>query len=173
MVKDSLKLGLILLIICAISTGLLAFVNQLTAPVIYENQLIAKKEAMLQVMPQADSFTDISDILTKAVSKDGSLIGYTVKVSPSGYGGEISMMVGVNADLTISGVKILSLSETPGLGAKAQDEAFLSQYKGKNEKMALKKDITAITGATITSTAVTLGVKEAIGLVKSEGGISK
>ena len=173
MVKDSLKLGLILLIICAVSTGLLACVNKLTAPVIEENQVIAKKEAMLQVMPSADSFQDISDALSKAIAKDGSLIGYTVKVSPSGYGGEISMMVGVNADLTISGVKILSLSETPGLGAKAQDEAFLSQFKGKNEGMELKKDITAITGATITSTAVTSGVKKAIELVKNEGGISK
>ena len=118
-------------------------------------------------------FAKTDEGINPAISKDGNIIGYTVKVSPSGYGGEISMMVGVNADLTISGVKILSLSETPGLGAKAQDEAFLPQFKGKNEKMALKKDITAITGATITSTAVTLGVKEAIGLVKNEGGISK
>lgn len=170
MVKESLKLGIILLLICAVSTGLLAYVNDLTAPVIKENESIARKEAMLKVMPSSESFRDISENMSKAIDENGNLLGYTVNVSPSGYGGEISMMVGVNADLTISGVEILSLSETPGLGAKAQDETFLSQFKEKGGNMELKKDINAISGATITSTAVTSGVKEAIELVKKEGG---
>ncbi len=170
MIKDSIKLGLILLLICGISTGLLAYVNDFTAPVIAENEDAAKKEAMLQVMPSAESFYDISETISKASDGAGNHIGYTVKVTPSGYGGEISMIVGVNPDFTISGVQILSLSETPGLGAKAQDEAFLSQFKGKGSDMALKKDISAISGATITSTAVVSGVKEAIRLVEKEGG---
>ncbi|MBE7021163.1 MAG: RnfABCDGE type electron transport complex subunit G [Ruminococcaceae bacterium] len=170
MVKESLKLGLILLLICGISTGLLAYVNDLTAPVIYENELAANKAAMLQVMPSAEQFREVSQSLSKAFDKDGNLKGYTVKVSPSGYGGEISMMIGVNTDYTVSGVQILSLSETPGLGAKAQDEAFLTQFTGKNDSMELKKDINAISGATITSTAVISGVKEAIGIAKAEGG---
>lgn len=170
MIKESLKLGLILLLICGISTGLLAYVNDLTAPVIYENELAANKAAMLQVMPSAEQFREVSQNLSKAFDKDGNLKGYTVKVAPSGYGGEISMMIGVNTDYTVSGVQILSLSETPGLGAKAQDEAFLTQFTGKNDSMELKKDINAISGATITSTAVISGVKEAIGIAKAEGG---
>ena len=170
MVKSSLKLGIILLLICAISTGLLAYVNMLTAPVIAENTKKQQDEAQAEVLPLAASFVSIDDSVFEGKDANGNKVGYAVSVSPSGYGGKISMIVGVNSDLTISGVKILSMSETPGLGAKAQDDNFLSQFMGKNESMELKKDINAITGATITSTAVTNGVKEAIALVKSKGG---
>ena len=170
MVKNILKLGIILLLICGISTGLLAYVNMLTSPVIAENeakqQMIAKKE----VLPQAETFEDGDDGVAIGKDSSGKTVGYTVMVSPSGYGGAISIMVGVNCDYTVSGVKILSLSETPGLGAKAQDDAFLSQYQGKEKSMELKRDITAISGATITSTAVTNGVKEALLMAEKIGG---
>lgn len=170
MVKSSLKLGIILLLICAISTGLLAYVNMLTAPVIAENTKKQQDEAQREVLASAVKFDDLGDSVFVGMDLSGNPVGYAVSVAPSGYGGAISMIVGVNTDLTISGVKILSMSETPGLGAKANDEKFLSQFKGKDSEMELKKDINAITGATITSTAVTKGVKEAISLVESKGG---
>ena len=170
MVKSSLKLGIILLLICAVSTGLLAYVNMLTAPVIAENTLKQQSEARQEVLSSAVSFDDLGDSVFKGKDANGNTVGYAVSVTPSGYGGAINMIVGVNEDLTISGVKILSMSETPGLGAKAQDDKFLSQFVGKGASMELKKDINAITGATITSTAVTKGVKEAINLAESKGG---
>lgn len=170
MVKNIVKLGLILFLICGISTGLLAFVNSLTAPVISENtkkqELIANKE----VLPSADEFYSVTDEISVGKDSSGNIVGYAVKVSKNGYGGEISMIVGVNCDLTVSGVEILSMSETPGLGAKAQDKNFLSQFAKKDKTMELKTDITAISGATITSTAVTNGVKEAILKVEKTGG---
>ncbi len=170
MVKNIVKLGLVLFLICGISTGLLAFVNSLTAPVILENdknqQLIANKE----VLPEASEFFDVTKDISVGKDSSGNIVGYAVKVSPFGYGGKINMVVGVKGDLTVSGVEILSLSETPGLGAKAQDKAFLGQFVNKDKSMELKSDITAISGATITSTAVTEGVKEAISKIEKTGG---
>lgn len=170
MVKDIIKLGIVLLLICGISTGLLAYVNFVTAPVIAANSLKAQLVAKQDVMPEAETFEEIDDNISLGKDENGNTVGYAVSVKPFGYGGEINMMVGVNSDLTISGVKILSLSETPGLGAKAQDDSFLSQFVGKNKDLKLKEDVEAISGATITSTAVTNGVKEAILLVENKGG---
>lgn len=170
MVKDTIKLGIILLLICGISTGLLAYVNMVTKPVIAENDIKAQLVAKQEVIPEAATFEEIDENISAGKDKNGNIIGYAVSVKPFGYGGEISMIVGVKSDLTVSGVKILSLSETPGLGAKAQDDNFLSQFNGKNKDMKLKDDIAAISGATVTSTAVTDGVKEAISLVENKGG---
>lgn len=91
--------------------------------------------------------------------------GYVLAVSTKGYGGTIEMLVGIKADSTISGMEILKHSETPGLGSKAKDDpAFAEGFKGvsANDKIALGKDVNAITGATVTSTAVTDGVNAAI-----------
>ncbi|MBE7013797.1 MAG: RnfABCDGE type electron transport complex subunit G [Ruminococcaceae bacterium] len=170
MVKNIVKLGLVLFLICGISTGLLSFVNSLTAPVILENaknqELLANKE----VLPEASEFSIVAEDISEGKDNLGNVVGYAVKVSPNGYGGKINMIVGVKCDYTVSGVEILSMSETPGLGAKAQDKAFLNQFVKKDKSMKLKEDITAISGATITSTAVTEGVKEAILKIEKAGG---
>ncbi len=174
-IKKIIKLGLILLIITAVSTGLLAFVNNLTAPVIEANNIKNQEEAKKEVLSSATEFIKITTEVYEG-KKDGETVGYTVNVSPKGYGGAIDMMVGINKDMTVSGIKILSMSETPGLGAKAGDEDFINQYKGKNKDLSLKKsgakenEINAISGATVTSTAVTNGVKEAFLKLESEGG---
>lgn len=167
--KGILKLGFILLLICGISTGLLAYVNQLTAPVIAENELKKETEAQKEVLATADEFTAVDENISEGTNSSGT-VGYTVKVTSNGYGGVIEMMVGVNKDMTVSGVKILSMSETPGLGAKAQNEEFISQFTGKNKNMELKSDIKAISGATITSNAVINGVKDALLTVEKIGG---
>lgn len=174
--KNIFKLGIILLLICAISTGLLAVVNHITLPVIELNNEKAQEEAKKEILPLADTFKELGEGVYEG-EKDGKTVGYTVNVAPKGYGGTIEMMVGINSDMTVSGVKILSMSETPGLGAKAQNEDFISQYKGKNKNLTLKKsqagenEINAISGATVTSTAVTDGVNEAFRLLeKAVGG---
>lgn len=173
--KNILKLGIVLLLICAISTALLAAVNNLTAPVIALNNEKAQELAKKEVLPDADSFTEIGEGVFKGLKGD-DLAGYTVNVTSNGYGGEIEMIVGINSDMTVSGVTILTMSETPGLGAKAKDEKFIGQFAGKNKDLQLKKsqagdnEINAISGATITSTAVTNGVKEAFELLEKAGG---
>ena len=111
--------------------------------------------------------------------KDEKLQGWCVNVTPSGYGGAIDMMVGVTIDYKVSGVKVISNSESAGLGAKCTDDAFRKQFKGKGDTVKVIKngtpkddEIVAITGATITSKAVTSGVADAVAVVK-DGGLKK
>ena len=99
-------------------------------------------------------------------------------VCSEGYGGDIKVMVGVNSDKTINKIKIMSLSETAGLGAKANTEEFMAQYSGLKSGIGIEKNnggnpdnntISAISGATITSKAVTKAVNCALQAVE-EGG---
>ena len=101
--------------------------------------------------------------------------GYVVTVTDKeGYGGDIQITVGVTKDGTVSGVSILSISETAGLGMRATEAQFQEQYVGKNtDKFYVSKDggegepIDAISGATITSRAFTGAVNTAIGYCKN------
>ena len=88
-----------------------------------------------------------------------------VEVTPSGFGGTIDMVVGVDMTGAVTGVSIISMSETSGLGANASKDSFRSQFVGKSGTLAVSKDggeIDALTGATITSRAVTSGVNTAL-----------
>ncbi|MDU4860077.1 MAG: RnfABCDGE type electron transport complex subunit G [Terrisporobacter othiniensis] len=181
-----LKLGLNLFIICAIAAGLLAGTNQMTAPVIEQRNEQANDEARKIVLSEAKEFKLVdsnkyknkSDVKVVEVYEglNGSdVAGYTIKVLPKGYGGEIELMVGVSKDGTISGVKVGNMTETPGLGAKAKEEPFYSQYAGKpatelnvvKSGAAGETEIQAISGATITSKAVTKGVNTAVEIYES------
>lgn len=179
--SNILKLGLNLFIICAVASGLLAGTNQITAPLIEQRNQQASNEAREIVLQDASEFKILSSDKYKSGSEvevvevyeglNGSEIaGYTIKVLPSGYAGEIEVMVGIKADGTISGVNIGNMKETPGLGAKANEEAFYGQYLGKpaTQLSVIKSgtpgetEIQAISGATITSNAVTTGVNAAV-----------
>ncbi len=176
-----LKLGLNLFVICAVAAGLLAGTNQITAPLIEQRNEQANNEARKTVLSDASEFKLLDNSKYKSGSDvevvevyeglNGSDVsGYTIKVLPKGYGGEIELMVGIKADGSISGVNIGNMTETPGLGAKAQEEAFYGQYAGKpaTELSVIKSgsagetEIQAISGATITSKAVTTGVNAAV-----------
>ncbi|WP_297132328.1 RnfABCDGE type electron transport complex subunit G [Terrisporobacter sp.] len=176
-----LKLGLNLFIICAVAAGLLAGTNQITEPIIAERNEQANNEARQMVLPDASDFELLDpndygknaevEIVEVYKGLNGSdIAGYTIKALPKGYGGEIELMVGIKSDGTISGVNIGNMTETPGLGAKAQEEDFYGQYAGKpaTELSVIKSgsagetEIQAISGATITSKAVTSGVNAAV-----------
>ena len=181
--KDMFKLGLNLLIISAVAALLLAFTNNVTADTIAKRNEQANAEARKLVLESAQDFEEVKDAKTdnskgikvseiyEAKDTSGNTVGYTLKVLPSGYGGTIELMVGIDsANGQVSGINIVSNSETAGLGAKATDPEFSDQYKGKplEELSVLKNgtpgdtEIKAISGATITSTAVTNGVDAAI-----------
>lgn len=181
--KFVLKLALILFTIAFVCSLLLILCNNLTKDTIAEYQLKSEAQARSEVLPQAESFEMTDEIKTQLMllsdstviscfegkDKDGQPAGYCVNVQPSGFGGKISMTVGIDADGNVSGVKITSLSETPGLGAKADDSKWLSQYIGKGGGISVVKtgnakenEINAISGATITSKAVTEGVNSAV-----------
>ncbi len=178
-----IKIGLILFLITAISAALLAFVNGKTAPLIEKNALEKEQAAMKAVMPEAASFEeaaldcatgisiDDSNKLSKiftAKDSGGNTIGACVITETTGYNTGIQTVTGVNKDLAVTGIDIISMNETPGLGAKASDDSFKSQYTGKSGEIGVSKsgssdtEIQAISGATKTSNGVTSGVNMAI-----------
>lgn len=167
-----LKFGLILGVICFIATVVLALTYEMTRPRI-EAQLKAEEDAALKsVMPRADTFEakKTDGIEYYGAFKGGRLEGYCIKAVGNGYSGYIRMIVGIEPSGVITGVRILEQYETPGLGSqivevkKGQVEPrFLSQFKGKNAlAVEVKKNIDAITGATITSKAVTDAVRNTV-----------
>lgn len=181
--KDMFKLGLNLLIISAVAALLLALTNSVTASTIAQRNEQANAEARKLVLESAQDFEQVKDVKTdnskgvevseiyEAKDASGNTVGYTLKVLPSGYGGTIELMVGIDSVKgQVSGINVVSNSETAGLGAKSTDPEFSDQYKGKplEELSVLKNgtpgdtEIKAISGATITSTAVTNGVDAAI-----------
>ena len=179
-------LGLITFV-CAL---LLGFINAVTQDKIAQNNENTRNEAMAVIMQDADSFAqvEVSEEWTAPEDKNqpkisgvyealsgGESIGYCVEVKPKGFGGELTMIVGINADGTVAGAQVTEHGETPGLGAKAQtDPNWITQFEGQpaDGSLAVSKDggtIQAITGSTITSRAVTLGVNTAASCVASLG----
>jgi len=176
--KEIINLGLKLLLISLIAALSLGYVNGITEDKIAEQRALANEKARKAVSPTADAFNAIdlsaieNDLVVEGFEalEDDVVIGYVFKTLPKGYGGSLEVIVGITNSGTISGVRIGSHTETPGLGAKATDEAFYSQYENMNanQKIGVSKtqssdsEIQAISGATITSDAVTKGVNSAI-----------
>ncbi len=183
--KNILSVGLKLFLITAISALVLAVVNDITAPIIEENTIEKQEIAMKTVIPNAVRFegADMSALalvelpcavtsVYNAVDSQDKTIGYAVMVSTSGYGGEILLTVGIDNDLKVIGMDVISHSETPGLGEKCTKDEFKSQFNGKEsgitvvKKEAAGNQVDAISSATITSKAVTSGVNTALSAVK-------
>lgn len=179
--REILRMVVALFAISLVCSAILGAVNAVTKDKIAAIEAETRAAAMREVLPEAAAFTDVFASLTdefkaenavtgifEATAADGSAAGYAVMAAPRGFGGEIVMIVGVGADGTVTGVVITEMSETAGLGAKAGDPAFLSQYAGKDGSISVVKgaaeenQISAITGATVTSRAVTEGVRAAI-----------
>lgn len=168
---EMVRLTVTLLAIAAVCALCLSLVNALTAPVIRQIREEKVKEAMAEVLP-AEHYLELpylseGDIVKTIHQADDK--GFVVEVEPSGFGGGISMMVGVDNEGTCTGVSIVKMSETAGLGAKASKQDFRDQFVGQGADVRVKKDggrIDALTGATITSRAVASGVAAAIEAVK-------
>ena len=165
-----LRLTLTLLLITACVALALAGVNAITKDKIAAAQQEKIQAAMKEVLPGYDGFAEVDftgDQTVKAVYRPaGADDVYVAEVAPMGFGGEITLMVGVK-DGQVTGISVVSQSETAGLGAVAADktpkgEAFRDQYVGKSGTLLVGTHIEAITGATITSKAVTDGVNAAL-----------
>ena len=155
---------------CLVSGILIACVNFFTADTAVRKALELKNEAMRQLIADADTFEPIKEKKDwiKASAK-GTPLGYIVPAESKGYGGVLRMLVAVSLEGKVINFSILVSKETPGLGDKAGQEPFKSQLFGKTAPdLIVTKDaydktlIQAISGATITSRAVTLGIKNAV-----------
>ena len=174
-----LRLALTLFLIAAVVAAVLAGVNSVTKPII--DQLNAEKtqKAIEAVLPggfdeELTNFDNQGGLVSK-VYKGAN--GYALEVLPSGFDNTITMMVGVNPEGKVLGISIVSHTETAGLGAVAAadttaGEAFRSQFVGASGSVAVSKDggdVNSVTGATITSRAICVGVNAALDFVASLG----
>ena len=165
-----LRLTLTLFLITTIVAGLLGLVNYVTADTIAEQIAQKAENAMRQVL-EADGYEPLDvpeDSAVTAAYRAGDK-GYVVRVAPNGFGGAIDMMVGVDKAGAVTGVAIVSQTETASLGANCTREDFRAQFTGKSGTLSVSKDggeIEALTGATVTSRAVTEGVNTALEFVQ-------
>ena len=170
--NDLFRLTFVLFAVAAISALLLGFVYNVTAPLIAEYQADAAQVAMRQVLSadtfeKSDATVDSSYVTAIYLAREaGRLTGYAVEASAPGYGGQVGLVVGVDLQGQITGVVVTDHSETPGLGSRAkEDPSFTEQFKGQGAGVTLGREVDAISGATITSKAVTDGVNAAVGAV--------
>ena len=172
--KYYFRLGFVLLVITAVASGILAYINSFTEPIIKENQREAKEEARMQVLPEAVSFDSISflneEVIYAGKNNEGQLAGYTFVASLYGYSSDLKTMVGVTPDFKVNKIKIIEQTETPGLGANCTKPEFQFQFENKNETvMLLDKDggeIVSITGATITTRTITNSIRTGLKFLK-------
>ena len=170
------RLALTLLIITAVVAAALAGVNSITAPAIEALNAQKTQDAIELVLPGGGEEIDFPE--TALVSTVyGSDTGYAIEVTPGGFDNTITMMVGVDKAGNVLGISIIKHTETAGLGAVAAagtpaGEAFRAQFVGASGSVSVTKDggtMDAITGATITSRAICVGVNAALECVAAMG----
>ena len=170
-----LRLTVTLLAICAVVAAVLAGVNMITKDRIAAIQVQKTENAIQEVIPNAQ------DVQQLPVSGDAGIVqavyaangSYAVQVGPGGFDGEVTMMVGVSEG-KVTGISVISHTETPGLGAvaaaqNAKGEAFRGQFVGQEGTLVIGDQVDAMSGATITSTAVVTGVNAALSYVANMG----
>ena len=171
--QEIVKPTAVLFAICVVISAALAGTNLLTRDRIAQQELLKAEESRKIVLPAAEEFESQEDGAYYTGTAGGQLVGYVFETESSGYGGTVSVMTGISGEGAITGVVILSHEETPGLGANAEKAEFLDQYLQSAPEGGLsvikyqtpgEGQIEAITGATITSTAIKQGVSEAIKL---------
>ena len=172
-----------LFLICLVVAVLLAGTNELTKGAIAENQQKKADNAKSEVCSAAVTFEAAQGIESEAfigLDENNNKVGYAIPTSQKGYGGDIEIMVGMDLGGNITGVSILSINETPGLGMNAKESSFREQFEGLIPAGGFtangtegKQQIDALTGATITSEAVSQAVNKAIDVYNLlEGGIN-
>lgn len=163
---------IVLTVICLITSALLAYTNSITAPIIEAAELAAAQAAYKEVLPEADSFTELTAETTvegvEAAMKADNGAGWVFKASGKGYGGAVPVVVAVDNNGNILQVKFMQNSESAGFGMKLWDgneagPAFAASMVGKSGTVTLFADgVDGITGATISSRAAVNAVNTAL-----------
>ncbi len=168
----------VLFIICLVISAALSVTYQATAPQIEKINKETADAARLEVLPEADSFTAVEGDLPEGVSEyyiADNDSGVVVTTQTRSFGGTITVMVGIDSDGVITGVRVTDHSDTPGLGTKAHDPDYLTQYQGLTETENadnIKKDdqVDEVTGATVSSNAIYHCVNYAVDAYDEIGG---
>ena len=178
--------------ICLVVSLALAFTYKIANPIIIRNNEAVAVAARQQILPAADAFTMVEDI-EPASSTDGKAAvkevyaadngtGYVMTVETTSFGGALTMMVGVDENGALTGVKVTEHADTPGVGTKNMDSAYLAQYSGltaltspdnvKKETADLASGGTFafISGASVSGQAIHSGVAAALNQFAAIGG---
>ena len=192
--KFILKVAGTLTVIALVVAALLGLVNNITADKIAEIDAENTRIAMSAVVPEGSEFTDkleiSDDVAAAAAAQGGKLVelygvknagadaGYVMKIAASGSQGTITMMVGVDANKAITGISVVSHSETSGIGTKVMgNEAnaagvpVLDQFIGMSGSgsLVVGKTVTAISGATVSTKGITMGANAALAAAETLG----
>ena len=192
--KFILKVAGTLTVIALVVAALLGLVNSITAGKIAEIDAENTRVAMSAVVPEGSEFTDkleiSDDVAAAAAAQGGKLVelygvknagadaGYVMKIAASGSQGTITMMVGVDANKAITGISVVSHSETSGIGTKVMgNEAnaagvpVLDQFIGMSGSgsLVVGKTVTAISGATVSTKGITMGANAALAAAEALG----
>ena len=192
--KFILKVAGTLTVIALVVAALLGLVNNVTADKIAEIDAEKTRVAMSAVVPEGSEFTDkleISDDVAAAAAAQGGKLtelygvknagadaGYVMKIAASGSQGTITMMVGVDANKAITGISVVSHSETSGIGTKvmgnepnAAGVPVLDQFMGMSGSgsLVVGKTVTAISGATVSTKGITMGANAALAAAEALG----
>ena len=192
--KFILKVAGTLTVISLITAFLLGLVNGVTKDKIAAIDAEKTRVAMSAVVPEGSEFTDAleltDDVVAAAKAQGGTITelygvtnggaeaGYVAKVSASGSQGTIVMMVGVDADKAITGISVVSHSETSGIGTKvvenkpnAAGTPVLDQFIGMSGagSLVVGSNITAVSGATVSTKGITMGANAALAAVEALG----
>jgi len=176
---------IVLGIICAVAAVLLAYMNSVTAPAIAEYEKASANIALEEVscsMEIGDSVEVSDDQYVKSYNKlfkDGSHSGYVLMLSSSGYGGPLSVAASYSVDGVVMGAKLVSDSETPGVGKKAENEGYMDKFVGTgsslnpvptSKDMLSEADAASVSGASMTFTGISKALDAGSNFVKGLGG---
>ena len=165
--KAIIKLGIVLALVAAISGGLLSSVYNLTNPIIEAANLKRREEQLTSIYDGGESFEEITDYIDEfstitncfKVVKDGEIKGYVYQLSVNGYGGKVTFLVALDASGIYKGYETIDVTtETSGFGSRVATDEMKAKVVGKE----IGSKLDALTGATITSSAVIRGIDDAV-----------
>ena len=161
--NEMIKPLLVLVCICLVVSALLGVTNSITAPIIEENARKVAEETRMAVLEGSKSFTEI-ECDTEALGitsayKEDSGLGYVITAANKGYGGDVTVTVGLDAEGKVVGLSANVSTETSGVGSKAGLSTYTDKYLGLSGNC---DSVDTISGATYSSTAVKTGVNAAL-----------
>jgi|LAHU01.1.fsa_nt_gb electron transport complex protein RnfG len=170
---DYTRIVVMLVLTAALSGGILAVADQASRDMIARNQHAAIETGIRTIAPDAEEIKEIDEGFYKVAGSGSQLLGYVVLAEGQGYAGPIKMLVGIAPDLSrVLGIEVIESTETPGLGARINEEEFQNQFRGLSTRGGVEyvkgkaphsnNQIQAITGATISSRTVVRIVNETI-----------
>ncbi|NLZ39608.1 MAG: FMN-binding protein [Firmicutes bacterium] len=158
--KEIVRLGLILMLICALSAGMLSYTHQVTSEII-EQRIAAEKIALMQsIFPDVEETEDKEvdgRIATIGYDQSGKIVGILAEGKTTGYGGDIRFNLVIDGTGKLVDIDIISHAETAGLGSKIEEDSYRAQFRGKTVNDSF--DVDNISGATITSVAMEKGIE--------------